>query len=74
MCTGSVGVALSNAVPELMIWRFLQAFGASAGLSVGSGVIADIYKLEERGTAMGVFYGVSYWRLVMIDILTLCNS
>jgi MFS family permease len=57
-----------------MIWRFLQAFGASAGLSVGSGVIADIYKLEERGTAMGVFYGVSYCRLVMIDILTLCNS
>jgi len=70
MCTGSVGVALSNAVPELMIWRFLQAFGASAGLSVGSGVIADIYKLDERGTAMGVFYGVSYCHSVMIDILT----
>jgi len=70
MCTGSVGVALSRAVPELMVWRFLQAFGASAGLSVGAGVIADIYKLEERGTAMGVFYGVSHCHFVTTDVLT----
>ena len=31
-----------------MVMRFLQAIGSSAGLSVGSGVIGDIYKLEER--------------------------
>jgi MFS family permease len=41
-----------------MIFRFLQAFGASPGLSVGSGVIGDIYKLDHRGTAMGVFFAV----------------
>jgi MFS family permease len=42
-----------------MVWRFVQALGASPGLAVGPGVIGDIYKLEERGQAMGIFFGVS---------------
>ena len=45
---GSVGVILSRSVSELMVWRFIQTFGASGGLSLGSGVIGDIYKLDER--------------------------
>ncbi|KAF5367308.1 hypothetical protein D9757_010094 [Collybiopsis confluens] len=40
-----------------MLWRFVQTFGGSPGLSVGAGVIGDIYRLEERGTAMGIFFG-----------------
>jgi len=43
-----------------MAWRFVQALGASSGLAVGVGVIGDIYKLEERGTAMGIFFAVSF--------------
>ena len=58
LCIGSLGVATAQNVPQLMIWRAIQAFGASGGLSVGTGVIGDIYRLEERGTAMGVFFGV----------------
>ncbi|EKM56177.1 uncharacterized protein PHACADRAFT_95579 [Phanerochaete carnosa HHB-10118-sp] len=54
---GSLGVALSRNVPQLLVCRVLQAFGASSGLSVGIGVIGDIYKLEERGTASGIFFG-----------------
>jgi MFS family permease len=42
-----------------MMWRFVQAFGASPGVSVGGGVISDIYKLEERGTVMGTYFAVS---------------
>jgi len=42
-----------------MVWRFVQALGASPGVAVGSGVIGDIYKLDERGQAMGIFFGVS---------------
>ncbi|KAG5651696.1 hypothetical protein H0H81_007755 [Sphagnurus paluster] len=56
LCIGSLGVGLSKNVSQLMVWRFVQAFGASPGLSVGAGVIGDIYKLEERGGAMGVFF------------------
>jgi hypothetical protein len=29
-------------------------------MSVGAGVVGDIYKLEERGTAIGVFFGVRH--------------
>ncbi|KAF9460888.1 major facilitator superfamily domain-containing protein [Collybia nuda] len=53
---GSVGVALAQSIPQLMFWRFIQAFGAAPGLSVGAGVIGDIYKLEERGQSMGIFF------------------
>lgn len=53
---GSFGVGASKTVTSLMCWRVAQAFGASGGLSLGAGVIGDIYKLEERGTAMGVFF------------------
>lgn len=56
---GSIGVACANTVPSLMAFRLLQAAGSSAGISVGSGTIADIYRLEERGTAMGIFFAVS---------------
>lgn len=55
---GSLGVAQARSIPEIMIWRFVQAFGAGGGLSVGAGVIGDIYRLEERGGAMGVFFAV----------------
>ncbi|KAI5890975.1 MFS general substrate transporter [Schizophyllum commune H4-8] len=59
LVVGSFGVARSRSVPELFGWRIMQAFGASPGFSVGSGVIGDIYKLEERGFAMGVFTGAA---------------
>ncbi|KAJ7034476.1 MFS general substrate transporter [Mycena alexandri] len=55
LCIGSLGVGTATRVPDLMFWRAVQALGSSGGMSVGGGVIADIYKLTERGTAMGIF-------------------
>lgn len=71
LIVGSLGVAVSRSVNELYWWRVLQAFGSGGGLSVGAGVISDIYKLEERGKAMGVFFAVrcgvmDYTGLVLI--------
>ena len=43
----------------------MQAIGASPGLSVGAGVIGDIYKLEERGQAMGTFFAVYYFTFIV---------
>jgi MFS family permease len=60
MITGSFGVARAQTVTQLMIWRVIQAMGASPCFSVGAGVIADIYKLEERGAALGSYFGVSH--------------
>ncbi|EPQ58664.1 MFS general substrate transporter [Gloeophyllum trabeum ATCC 11539] len=56
LCFSALGVAIARSVPELILWRMLQAFAASAGMSVGAAVIGDIYRLEQRGTAMGVFF------------------
>lgn len=55
---GSLGAAAAQSIVELIFWRFIQALGASPGLAVGSGVIGDIYKLEERGRALGIFFSV----------------
>ena len=55
----SISVSLAKTVPSLLIWRFLQALGGGPGGVVGVGVIGDIFKLEERGRAMGVFFAVS---------------
>lgn len=49
LCLGSLGVAQSTTVKELMIWRVIQAIGAAGGGNLGPAVIGDIYKLEERG-------------------------
>lgn len=58
-CVGTIGVGTSRTVPLLLFWRVIQAFGSSSGLSVGMGVIGDIYRIEERGTASGIFFAVS---------------
>jgi MFS family permease len=56
---GSLGVALARTVPQLMLFRIVQAFGGGGGMSVGAGVISDIYRMEERGSAIGFFFAVS---------------
>lgn len=56
---GSLGVALARNVPQLLLFRVVQAFGGGGGMSIGAGVISDIYRLEQRGTAMGVFFASS---------------
>lgn len=59
-------VTFSKAVPELLVGRLIQALGVSSGYSLGGSVIADIYRLEERGTAMGICYGVSMAVMALI--------
>ena len=61
---GSFGVSWSRSVPELLLWRSLQAAGTSASLSTGMAVIGDIYKLEERGTAVGITWGVRFFLIL----------
>ncbi len=52
-------MARAQTVTQLIIWRCIQAMGAAPGLSGGAGVIGDIYKLAERGAALGSYFGVS---------------
>ena len=56
---GSFAVAASPDLNSMLFWRFVQTFGCSGSFSVGAATIGDIYKVEQRGTAMGTFFGVS---------------
>lgn len=60
LALGSLGTASAQSVVQLMACRVIQGLGSSAGMSTGAAVVGDIYKLEERGTAMGIFFGVRF--------------
>ncbi|XP_006459045.1 hypothetical protein AGABI2DRAFT_66467 [Agaricus bisporus var. bisporus H97] len=60
MVIGSLGTAFAQTVPQLIIWRFLQAMGVAPFTSVGAGVIGDIYKLEERGAVLGTYFVLKF--------------
>jgi MFS family permease len=66
---GSAGLAAAQSIPFLFFWRFLQSMGASLGPSLGAAVIGDIFKLEERGGAMGICFAASKLSF-MIFVLT----
>jgi hypothetical protein len=57
---GSTGVAAAQSIPFLLFWRVIQSMGASLGPILGAAVIGDIFKLEERGRAMGVSSAVTF--------------
>ncbi|KAG2744937.1 MFS general substrate transporter [Suillus brevipes Sb2] len=69
LCVGSYGVGLSTSLRSLLFWRFVQTFGCSGGIPLGAGVIGDIYKLEERGTAIGVFFGATLFGFAVAPFL-----
>ncbi|TRM57017.1 major facilitator superfamily domain-containing protein [Schizophyllum amplum] len=59
LCAGSLGVASSSTITQLLLWRSVQALGMSPGFSVGAGVVGDLYPAEHRGLAMGAFLGIA---------------
>ncbi|KAG2744938.1 MFS general substrate transporter [Suillus brevipes Sb2] len=69
LCVGSCGVAMSNSLRSLLFWQFVQTFGCSGGLSLGAGVIGDIYKLEERGIGIGIFLGATLFGFAVAPCL-----
>ncbi|KAI9006467.1 major facilitator superfamily domain-containing protein [Hyaloraphidium curvatum] len=53
---GSIICIFSPNIYVFLVGRILASAGSGAGLSVGAGVIADVFKREERGRAFGLFY------------------
>jgi EmrB/QacA subfamily drug resistance transporter len=56
-----IGSALSGAaqtMPQLILFRALQGFGAGGLLPLGMSVLGDLYTLEERGRMQGLLSGV----------------
>ncbi|KAI5989014.1 major facilitator superfamily domain-containing protein [Pisolithus albus] len=53
---GSATVAVSKSIGLVIGMRIVQAFGASAVLTIGAATLADVYEPHERGTVMGIYY------------------
>ena len=54
-CAFTLGCALSPNLAGLIIMRFLAGFGGSACLTIGSGVIADMFVPAQRGKAVAMY-------------------
>ncbi|KAL3442846.1 MFS general substrate transporter [Aspergillus insuetus] len=50
-----IGCALTPNVSSLISFRFLAGMGGLACLTVGGGIISDLFPIEQRGTANAMF-------------------
>jgi EmrB/QacA subfamily drug resistance transporter len=55
---GSVLSGAAQTMPQLILFRALQGFGAGGLLPLGMSVLGDLYTLEERGRMQGLLSGV----------------
>ena len=51
----TLGAGFSNNITALTICRFFAGMSSSPGLSVGSGTVADLFVVAERGVPVMVF-------------------
>jgi len=54
-CVWQIGCALSPNITALIIMRFLAGIGGSGCLTIGGGVIADLFHREQRGMATSIY-------------------
>lgn len=65
-CLWQIGCALAPNITTLIIFRFFTGVGGSGCLTLGGGLVGDIFRPEERGFAMGIWtigplFG-TFWR------------
>jgi multidrug resistance protein len=54
-CAFTLGCALAPSLGGLIVMRFLAGVGGSACLTIGAGVISDLFPTEQRGKAMAMY-------------------
>lgn len=54
-CVWQIGCALAPNLTSLIIFRFLAGIGGSGCLTIGGGVIADLFHADRRGLATAVY-------------------
>lgn len=52
----SIICAISRNIVILIVFRAIQACGASSGQTLGAGVISDMFDVTQRGKAYGAFF------------------
>ncbi|KLO06430.1 MFS polyamine transporter [Schizopora paradoxa] len=51
----NIACGFAQNTPELLIFRFLAGLGGSAPLSIGGGVLGDVWRTHERGRAIALY-------------------
>ena len=54
-CVWQIGCALSPNLSSLIVFRFLAGIGGSGCLTIGGGVISDLFNPDRRGLATAVY-------------------
>ncbi|KAL2161813.1 hypothetical protein VTH06DRAFT_7597 [Thermothelomyces fergusii] len=54
-CAWLIGCALAPSIESLIVFRFLSGVGGSGCLTLGAGIIADVFRVDQRGTAIGMY-------------------
>ncbi|KAL2166046.1 hypothetical protein VTG60DRAFT_3411 [Thermothelomyces hinnuleus] len=54
-CTWLIGCALAPSIASLIVFRFFSGVGGSGCLTLGAGIIADVFRVDQRGTAIGMY-------------------
>ncbi|ORY64907.1 major facilitator superfamily domain-containing protein [Pseudomassariella vexata] len=54
-CLWHIGVALAPNLGSLVVFRFFSGVGGSGCMTLGGGIIADMFPVEERGLAMSLW-------------------
>lgn len=54
-CAFNLGCALAPSLGGLIVMRLIAGTGGSACLTIGSGVISDLFPTEQRGKAMAMY-------------------
>ncbi|KZF26936.1 MFS general substrate transporter [Xylona heveae TC161] len=56
-----LGCALTDSFSGLLIARFFAGVGSSTFSTMVGGIVADIYRVDERNTAMAIFAGAAFF-------------
>ncbi|KAK4163831.1 fluconazole resistance protein 1 [Cladorrhinum sp. PSN259] len=54
-CSMHIGCALAPNMAALIVFRFLTGIGGAGCLTLGAGIIADVFRTDERGFAIGIY-------------------
>lgn len=54
-CVWLIGCALAQSLDTLIFFRFMCGVGGSACQTIGGGVIADVFPVQERGRALSIW-------------------
>lgn len=54
-CVWQIGCALAPNIASLIVFRFFAGLGGAGCMTLGAGIVGDLFRPQERGFAMGMW-------------------